>query len=476
MQNLDNQEGNEGKQAANRGWSWLIPVAAILVACFVIACSTTVLGWSVYVTERRTTRASVLVPTTWTATRAATSPATRLEILPLVATPTAVSTAATATRPVVVAQSVLQTPGARQYLGSSAETEELAAQTPLVAVISSTLTAMPETGLVVSRTIQSVTKPTATASPPASPVVSTVLAQVPTTEALLTDVAENAPLPQLHGHIIFPAYNPASGSWDLHITRADGTERGFLHAQGSQPAFSPDGQYVAFRYTHPSYLGLAYMNLASGQTIQLTHYAEDAWPSWSYDVGSLLVFSSQRQPDRRWRIYGLLSTTQTDWELSVNNKPVYGHYPGWASENRLLYTGCVQAQCGIMVADGDASNPRQLTDEPENYTPDASPDGNWVAFVKKRDTAWGIFIVDSRNSAEWFPLLDSEANEGSPEWSPDGSYLAFVSDLGGVPAVWAVASESVRSDERSVPIKLFDLTEVPGDGWPWLNERIAWGP
>ena len=62
MQNLDNQEGNEGKQAANRGWSWLIPVAAILVACFVIACSTTVLGWIVYVTERRTTRASVLSP------------------------------------------------------------------------------------------------------------------------------------------------------------------------------------------------------------------------------------------------------------------------------------------------------------------------------------------------------------------------------------------------------------------------------
>ena len=466
-------EANHATQTTNRWWAWFMPAAAILVACFVIACSTTVLGWSLYVTEHRVTRPATLVVAQRTAVTAATSASRGIDIAPLPTTD-APSHTASITRSAAVMEPVLQTPRALPSHDVITEAPALANRTPNVEVITSTLTALLTPGPALTRTTQSVVTSTTTAGPATTP-VSVAQAQVP---ALAP--AEVAPQPTLavqpQGHIIVPAYNPGSGRWDLHIVAADGSGHSFLHESGGQPACSPDGRYVAFKYTHPSFLGLASLDLSNGQLVQLTHFAEDAWPSWSPDVGSLLAFSSQRQPDRRWRIYGLMTATQTDWELSVNNKPVYGHFPGWTTDNRMIYAGCVQAQCGVILADGDASNPRPLTLETDDHTLDASPDGEWVAFVRQRDAGWGIYIVDTYGSADRFPLLDSQGNEGTPEWSPDGSYLAFVSDLGGTTAVWAVPFDSVRPRHRAVPIKLFDLPDLPGDGWPWLTERIAWGP
>ncbi len=99
------------------------------------------------------------------------------------------------------------------------------------------------------------------------------------------------------------------------------------------------------------------------------------------------------------------------------------------------------------------------------------------AFVKKRDTAWGIYNVDSPQHAQrsGFPFWIQKANEGSPN-GPQKGVITRCLHLGGRTGCLAVAIDCPHPSKSLAQQTVFDLIDVPGDGWPWLNERNALGP
>jgi hypothetical protein len=193
------------------------------------------------------------------------------------------------------------------------------------------------------------------------------------------------------GRLAFPVYNSTRRNWDLYTyiipgpaaggAAAPGSQPTLIREQASQPAFSGDGQRLAFRSEDPSFLGLSVLNLATKETTQVTRFAEDGWPAWSTDIPGLLLFGSQRRADRRSRIYAALADATAEWELAVDNKPVYGSTPGSITGNRILYSGCLAANCGVILAEGDASGGRVVSPDRRDVAPVASPDGQWVAFM-----------------------------------------------------------------------------------------------
>jgi len=99
--------------------------------------------------------------------------------------------------------------------------------------------------------------------------------------------------------------------------------------------------------------------------------------------------------------------------------------------------------------------------------PQISPDGRWIAYVRKggdimtdrmRPTIWLVEVATGAQT----PLVAGSGNHMSPRWSPDGKRIAYVSADGGAPqlhVMWLADRASAR---------ITGLPDSPGS--------IAWSP
>jgi TolB protein len=151
-------------------------------------------------------------------------------------------------------------------------------------------------------------------------------------------------------------------------------------------------------------------------------------------------------------------------------------------DGRILYSGCWQDDCGIIVTRSDGTHPRQVVAGASETNPEASPNGKQVAFMSRRDGNWEVYVArldGGIDGGDPRRLTKDAANDGLPAWSPDGRYIAFVTDRDGEWAVWVMRPDG--TGQR----RLFDIGG-PLDGrvrdaalhesHGWVEERISWSP
>lgn len=82
----------------------------------------------------------------------------------------------------------------------------------------------------------------------------------------------------------------------------------------------------------------------------------------------------------------------------------------------------------IFIIRRDGSDLRQLTgDSYDNYNPDWSPDGRWIAYSSVREHGTDLFVVDTAG-ARIRRLTDRPGFDSAADWSPDGTRIVFASD------------------------------------------------
>ena len=96
--------------------------------------------------------------------------------------------------------------------------------------------------------------------------------------------------------------NPDRRTLDIHVVQVASGQRELMIGQASQPALSPDGKRLAYRPLDSAGRGLWVRELDNGNTWRWITFHEAEHPSWSPD-GQGIVFSSQQESDRRWRLY-----------------------------------------------------------------------------------------------------------------------------------------------------------------------------
>ncbi len=287
--------------------------------------------------------------------------------------------------------------------------------------------------------------------------------------------AEPSPSPSLlGGRIAFPVWNEQKAKYDTYVANIDGSERHLVVEEMHQPAFSPDGRWLAVNGERNEHMNLFIVQPDGSGLKEVSEYIEDNLPSWSPD-GQHLVFGSTRHRDRQSRVY-IIDQVPFEGEKAQGRAlysdlyEVLGEFPTWTPDGRIVYTGCdytsTPAACGLFIASAEPGpqTPEQLTLHTQDTAPAAY--GDRIAFMSNRDGNWEIYVVkDDGSGLE--RLTNNTANDGLPTWSPDGETLAFVSDQGGVWAVWAMNPDG--SNRR----KLFD---IGGGGLPvdWQHERISW--
>ena len=223
---------------------------------------------------------------------------------------------------------------------------------------------------------------------------------------------------------IFPTF-------DIYVADADGSDPEVLvtgEGYDAEATVSPDGRFVVFTSTRSGDLELWRLELATGETIQLTD-------ALGYDGGAFF------SPDGE----------QIVWRAS---RPT-----GAEAEQYRALLAADQVQPGALdlyVADADGSNARRVTNLPgANWAPFFHPSGDKILFSTNHHTLdaggreFDLFLLDLEDGGleriTWSGTFDA-----FPMFSPDGTQLVFASNRRGD-----------RAPSRDTNVFVADWVETP---------------
>ncbi len=211
------------------------------------------------------------------------------------------------------------------------------------------------------------------------------------------------------GQELYPSLSPdgnsfvyasrASGNWDVYYQRVGGRAAVNLtqdsRLDDTQPAFSPDGQRIAFRSERDG--GGIFVMGATGESVRrVTDFGYN--PAWSPDGQEIVCATATFQ------------------------RPDYRPYLG----SRLFVVNVLSGQKRLLTGIAD-----------DAVHPQWSPRGRRIAYWGWSGGARDIWTVALRGG-EPARVTRDEPLDWNPVWSPDGKYLYFSSDRGGSMNLWRV--------------------------------------
>lgn len=219
-----------------------------------------------------------------------------------------------------------------------------------------------------------------------------------------------------------------------------------LHGFQAFPAFSPDGNQVAFGEYEDNNRGAIYTTLIGGdKPLRLTGTSEVCCPTWSPDSRQIAFMRFSKDGFTINVISALGGTEKT---LYTARPGIRGSCPrlDWSPDGKLLAFTEPRAELNPRVAliSLDDLSVHPLTSPPPqefDCEPAFSPDGSRVAF--ERGTVGGesrdTFVIPI-TGGESRRLTFDNAWGGSPEWTQDGSEIVFSSNRGGPMNLWRVSA------------------------------------
>jgi serine/threonine protein kinase/Tol biopolymer transport system component len=196
------------------------------------------------------------------------------------------------------------------------------------------------------------------------------------------------------------------------------------------PAFSPDGQRLAFSrnvaFTSEIYLLVLSRDLApKGEPKQLTFtHQVSKWPAWT-----------------------------------ANGTEIIGSFGNLLSEKELLR----------LPIDGGGL-PQPLSPPVQGKFPAISRRGDRLAFTRllSDDNIWRVEVPGpNRKASEPINLISSTYNDWSPQYSPDGKRVVFLSDRSGHSEIWVCGSDGSNAQQ------LTSLGAVGTPRWSPEGQRIV---
>jgi dipeptidyl aminopeptidase/acylaminoacyl peptidase len=291
------------------------------------------------------------------------------------------------------------------------------------------------------------------------------------------------PLPSLGGRLL--VYEEAGGQ--IYLMNADGTGVTPL-TYGLDPAWSPDGQWIAFaRWSDPRGL---YLIRPDGSDEHLLYGATQIrTPAWSPD-GEWIAFSVQKggkpeseicfgdrcfriPPDSYWRLAMVRS-----WDGEFRDIPSDFHSfsPSWSPDGVwLLYSG----DKGIKRLNLVTEEQETVVEELRLAAPAWSPDGTRIVYMGYQHDHWDLYSRPAWGSAGAIRLTSPSAllpqtwESIAPTFSPDGEWVAFVSNPGGEWGLYAVPTDG-GAIRPLIPGGLPDGLSLTFNAQ--TQQAVAWGP
>ncbi len=252
-----------------------------------------------------------------------------------------------------------------------------------------------------------------------------------------TATAANAPLP---GRILFIS------DGDLYLLDANGPHQFATGGTFSQPVWGPDGSTLAYVYRGTNFAdifvtddqGQSQRRLTSSQSTILDNNDWNLRPAFSPD-GQLIAFVSDRNSalPNLWLMNALdgsgrhaLSTPG----IQQDDVDALSWSPDGSSLAVTLFNEPGPTEIALVPMNSTPASRQQarvLTTLPSGaLDPSWSPDGSWLAFAAHDGPNIEIYAAQPDGSG-----LTRLTSDGllarSPEWRPDGRHLAYLSNKTG---------------------------------------------
>lgn len=238
-----------------------------------------------------------------------------------------------------------------------------------------------------------------------------------------------------------------------------------------EPAFSPDGNLVAFRRqsAKPGGSGIYTKSIETEEVTQLTNNAGDCCPAWAPD-GKTIAFT-RSSDNNGMGIFLVPASKNKETAVTYNGQnlaillagkerrldtlgisPKRGEL-AWSPDGKSIV---FSAGTSIALISLEGSTVKRITEAPplaEDWGPSFSPDGQKILFVRSPDSGIPEEIMSVSKSGSDVTRVTSQHSRilGAPQWSIDGKSVIFSSDFGSHPGLWRAPLDSTM-----VPVQIND--------------------
>jgi len=241
------------------------------------------------------------------------------------------------------------------------------------------------------------------------------------------------------------------GSWRYMRARSGSATRpmevvplvGLSGAQ-SRPAFSPDGNQIAFVLSSTTSPGIYTTLVSGGKPLRLTSGSKDKYPRWSPD-GREVAFT--RPTEQGVAIYAIPALGGIERRLYAGPAKEFPSSFDWSPDGKFLAiseSNPDKTHARIALLSLADSVTRGLTEPGEqnlDIEPAFSPDGSRVAFVRSNigGMVSELYVVPTSGGKARRLTFDQRTIWSLPAWMPGGNEIVFTSSRSGSPSLWRIS-------------------------------------